>query len=227
MLILGLTGGIASGKSTVSQRLRDLNIPVIDADEIARKVVNPYSSVWKKLVAEFGSHILEPLTNEIDRTKLGAIVFSDVAARKKLNSIIHPAIMWEIVKQTIYCYIKGCRMVVWDIPLLFETSISKLVGKTVVIFCPREVQFQRLVKRDLLDPNTADMRINSQISLEEKCKKADFVIDNSGSIEETLRLTEKLVNTIQPSIAKTLFWLSLPFTVVSFCAAFVFYRIVK
>ena len=222
MLILGLTGGIATGKSSVSRIFKEEGIPVVDADEIARKIVQPFSKIWCKLVHEFGTDIINPLNNEVDRKKLGNIVFSDEKARKKLNSIMHPAIVSEIIKQALKHYLCGEAMVILDIPLLFETGFSNYVSKTAVVYCDEDMQRTRLMKRDLIDASLATLRMNSQMSLEEKCKKADFIIDNSGNLSETEERVKVFIHQLRPSKLTTIFWWSFPYILLSFCSGTIF-----
>ncbi|KAJ8313700.1 hypothetical protein KUTeg_008261 [Tegillarca granosa] len=168
MFLIGLTGGIATGKSTVSNILQSkYNCPVVDADKIARDVVKPGTVGWRKIKQKFGTDVLQE-NGELDREKLGQITFSDPNKRKLLNSITHPgiykAMLWSVFK----LFITGHQFAVLDLPLLSS-----------------EQQLQRLMNRNDLTKEEAEKRINSQMSLADKCKKATHIIDNNGDISST------------------------------------------
>ncbi|KDQ33128.1 hypothetical protein PLEOSDRAFT_1031151 [Pleurotus ostreatus PC15] len=179
--VVGLTGGIATGKSTVSKLVGEAGIPIIDADVLARKVVEPGTRTLKRIVAEFGADILLA-DGQLDRKKLGAIVFGDEGKRRALNGIVHPAVRWEMFVGVVKCWIRGHRVCVLDVPLLIEGGLWKWVGKVAVVYCPREVQLQRLMRRDSSTEAEALARLNSQLSIEEKVGYADYVVDNSGEM---------------------------------------------
>jgi len=191
MLVVGLTGGIASGKSTVSHLLGMHNIPIVDADVLARRVVLPGTSAHAAIVAAFGPDVLLP-NGALDRPKLGAIVFNDESMRKKLNGIVHPAVNRAMVWEVIKCWLKGEKMCVVDVPLLIETGSWKMVGKVVVVYLSKELQLQRLMKRDNSTLTAALSQLNSQLPLASKLDYADHVIDNSGSLHDL----EMQVNTL-------------------------------
>ena len=183
-LTIGLTGSIATGKSTVAKMFANYNIPVVDADKIAREVVEVGKPTYLEIVEAFGEDILQE-NKELDRKKLGSIVFSNEEKRKKLNSIIHPSIRAEMLRQKEELIAQGERCVVLDIPLLFESKLFHFVDKVLVVYVDEETQLQRLMERDRSTEEEAKSRINSQLSIEEKAKKADAIIDNSGTIEES------------------------------------------
>ncbi|HHY72753.1 MAG TPA: dephospho-CoA kinase [Bacillus bacterium] len=182
--IIGLTGGIASGKSTVANMLRNLDIIVIDADVIAREVVEVGEEAYLNIVATFGEGILHE-DGAINRTKLGEIVFNDEEKRKKLNSIVHPAVREKMNRLKNEYIEKGEKIIVLDIPLLFESKLTHLVDKIMLIFVDPEVQMKRLMERNHLSFNEADARINSQMPLREKIPMADAVINNNGTMVDT------------------------------------------
>lgn len=184
IMIIGLTGGISSGKSTVSRMLKDLGAVIIDADQIAREVVKPSSPTLQKIREQFGASILLP-NGELDRQALGQVVFNDQEARLRLNAIIHPAIRAEMIRQKEEAMLQNQQLIVLDIPLLFESKLEHLVEKILVVYVPEEYQLARLMKRDRIDEQTAWSRIRSQIPIEEKKLKGQAYIDNSGSLEET------------------------------------------
>jgi dephospho-CoA kinase len=175
----------------VSNILKERHVPVIDADDIAHNIILPGTSTYYKVVAAFGkdNDIFQDECQLgqklIDRKKLGAIIFSNDTARRKLNSIMSGAIAWEIGKQILYCFFTGTSVVVLDVPLLFETGMNRLCHEVVVVYINPEVQLQRLMARDKAGESDAKNRVASQkMSPEQKAKKADFVIDNSRGLGE-------------------------------------------
>jgi dephospho-CoA kinase len=191
-MVIGLTGGIACGKSTVSWMLAERGARIIDADIIAREVVRPGEEAWSLIVERFGRDIL--LANEeLDRVKLGAIVFADEQARLDLNAIVHPAVrarMRQLMKEARE---ESIALIVMDIPLLYESKLEYMVEKVVVVYCTAEQQLKRLMERNGYDEEEAMRRIASQMSIEEKKSRADYVIDNSGTFTETEEQVDELV----------------------------------
>lgn len=182
--VIGLTGGIASGKSTVSTLLKNLGAVIIDADEISRKVMKKNTKVFNEVVKYFGDNILDKDGN-IDRQKLGQIVFSNVDDLKILNDITHPAIINEIKKNLLILSKKKEPIVVIDAALLLESGLDNLTDKIWLVKASEETQLKRLMRRDNLDERQAINRIKSQMPLKEKLKYADKIIDNDGNIEYT------------------------------------------
>lgn len=192
-LVIGLTGGIASGKSTVANMLIDKGITVIDADIIAKQAVEKGMLAYRQIIDEFGEDIL--LENgDIDRRKLGALVFTNEQKRLALNSIVHPAVREEMLKRRDESIANQETFVVLDIPLLFESKLESLVDKIIVVSVTKELQLERLTKRNQLTEEEALSRIRSQIPLEEKVSRADNVIDNSGTLEETKQQLEEILS---------------------------------
>jgi dephospho-CoA kinase len=183
-LTIGLTGGIASGKSTVTGMIRELGIPVIDADQVARDVVKAGEEAYTQIVATFGRDILQA-NGEIDRAKLGAIVFHSEQERKKLNAIVHPAVRRRMMREKEAYVQSGAKTIVLDIPLLFESELTHFIDKVIVVYVDDDVQLERLMKRNGFSKEEALARIGSQMPLREKVKKADAVINNNGTVEET------------------------------------------
>lgn len=183
-LIIGLTGGIASGKSTVARMLFELGLPVIDADQIAREVVEVGEEAYLQIVEKFGEEILQE-NKTIDRAKLGAVVFNDEEKRKLLNSIVHPAVRKKMLEQKEQYVKKGEKTIVLDIPLLFESNLTHLVDKVVVVYVDDDIQLERLMARNGFSKEEAEARIKAQMPLKEKVAKADAVINNNGTIEQT------------------------------------------
>ncbi|MBS3811903.1 MAG: dephospho-CoA kinase [Halanaerobiales bacterium] len=188
-MIIGLTGGIATGKSLVSKTLRELGIKVIDADQIAHRVLNR-TEVIDKIKEEFGREIINN-KGEIDRKKLGEIVFSEHVKLKKLEEITHPTIL-DVIDQKLKEY-KKQDLIVLDAPLLFETYLDQKVDETWVVYAEEPTQIERLQKRDGLDYFEAKCRIDVQMPLKEKVQRADQVINNEGTKQELRRKVVKLV----------------------------------
>ncbi|WP_088013422.1 dephospho-CoA kinase [Gottfriedia acidiceleris] len=193
--IFGLTGSIASGKSTVSNFLKELNVPIVDADVIAKKVVEIGQPAYKKIIEAFGSEILLN-SGEINRPLLGSIIFNNKEKRLQLNEIVHPEVRREM-KQQADRYIKqGEPLVILDIPLLYEGNSIELVEKVIVVTVSEENQLKRLMNRNGLSKEDALLRIASQIPVKEKAARADYVINNNGDFEDTKRQVKDLLNKI-------------------------------
>ncbi|KAL6217258.1 hypothetical protein ACLB2K_010475 [Fragaria x ananassa] len=201
MRIVGLTGGISSGKSTVSNLFKAHDIPVVDADLVARDVLKKGTGGWKKVVSAFGQDILQP-DGEVDRPKLGQIVFSNPEKRQLLNRLLAPyissGIFWEISK----LWLKGFKVIVLDVPLLFEAKMDRWTKPIIVVWVNPETQLKRLMLRDSTSEDDALNRINAQMSLDLKRDKADIVIDNTGSRED---LEEKF-RSVLFEVKKPLTW---------------------
>jgi dephospho-CoA kinase len=192
-LVIGLTGGIASGKSTVSNILKEMNITIIDADVEARLAVEKGEPAYQKIVAEFGNNIL--LTNEeIDRVKLGSIIFHNVEKRQLLNSIVHPEVRKRMNNQVEAAKEREEQVIILDIPLLFESKLTHMVEKTILVYVDRDIQLKRLMERNDLSLEEAEARIKSQMPLSEKVALADAVINNNGSIAETKKQVIEVLN---------------------------------
>jgi dephospho-CoA kinase len=191
--IIGITGGIASGKSSVSLYLQELGFTIIDADLASRAVVEPGEEAYHQIVKAFGEDIL--LTDgNIDRVKLGSIIFHDQEKRLLLNSIVHPAVRSWMLLKTEAALSSGEETVFMDIPLLFESKLTFMVDKTLLVYVDEEVQLQRLMNRNGLSETDALARINSQMPLADKKALADAVIDNNGDINETKRQVKSILS---------------------------------
>lgn len=185
-LIIGLTGSIASGKSTVSSMFAALEIPVVDADKISRLVVEPGEQAYNAILKSFGDDILLP-DNSINRSKLGSIIFANESKRKQLNDIVHPAVREKMLEERDQYIQDGHHCVVLDIPLLFESKLTDYVQTTIVIYVTEQTQLQRLMNREEYTEDEAYQRIHSQISMDEKKQLADIVLDNNGTKEQTYK----------------------------------------
>jgi dephospho-CoA kinase len=196
MIIVGLTGSVGSGKSTVSNFFKDLGAYIIDWDELARKVTRPHSKAWKEIVGYFGKRILnDDLT--INRQKLADMVFSNKEELAKLNQIVHPEVFREDERATseITSHEPGA-LIIKDIPLLFEVTRPIFVDKVVVVSASEQTQLRRLEEKGI-NRRDAQRRIESQLPVEEKIESADFVINNDGPLEETRRQVEKIYSVLR------------------------------
>ncbi|MBS4748257.1 dephospho-CoA kinase [Bacillus altitudinis] len=192
-LVIGLTGGIASGKSTVSQMIKEKGIRVVDADIIAKEAVSKGSPALHQIVQTFGEEVLLP-NGELNRQQLGAIIFSDEEKRKKLNAIVHPEVRKELLEQRDEGVSNNETFVVLDIPLLFESKLEELVDRIIVVYTTPELQLSRLMNRNDLSEEEALNRIHSQQPLEEKCQKADRVIENTKDLAFIRKQLENILN---------------------------------
>ena len=183
MKVIGLTGGVGSGKSTVAQFLAELGAVILDADKVGHEVLKPGTEVWQEVVAAFGQQILT-LNGDIDRKKLGEIVFSNPDLLSRLNKIMHPR-MYEIVKARIEGYQQqGIRVVVLEAPLLIEADWTSLVDEIWVTVAPEPTVLKRLKEKAGLSEQQSLARIQSQLSPKERTKHADVVINTDCSLDE-------------------------------------------
>lgn len=196
MLIIGLTGGIASGKSTVSSMFREHGVPVICADELAHEAVSSGSPALVKIRELFGDDVFDE-HGELDRLALGAKVFADHKLKKKLEDIIHPVVEHGKNRLLERYSAQGHPMVVVDVPLLFEAGWNDEVDVIVVVYVGKDLQVSRLVRRNGLSESEAQARLDSQWSLDDKRKKAHLVIDNSGSLDDTRSRFEQALETLK------------------------------
>jgi dephospho-CoA kinase len=185
-LLVGLTGSIATGKSTVSDVFRRLGCVIIDADVLAREVVEPGQPAYADLVAEFGREILQR-DGTLDRKKLGAIVFAVPAKRARLEAITHPRIRERFARTLEELAARDfAGIVVFDAPVLIESGNYRTMDRLVVVVTDEATQARRLTARDALDPAEAERRIASQMPIAEKAKLAHYVVDNSGDRDATI-----------------------------------------
>ena len=195
MKIIGLTGGIACGKSTVSKVLKDCGARIVDADAIAHELSQPNQPIFHAYVELFGPEIVTP-EGTLDRAEIARRVFSDTALRDKMNACVHPIIRAVVEDCLDAAHMAGIPAVVLDVPLLFEAGWDALTTDTWVVSLPPSEQLARLLARDhTMDEAEARARIDAQMSLAEKCMRADVVIDNSGTRDETKKCVEKLWKT--------------------------------
>lgn len=199
MFLVAITGGIATGKSTVTEVFRKNGIPIIDADKIAREIVEPGKPAWYKIKEVFGDEVFLP-TREINREALGKAIFNSNEKRGLLNQITHPRIHRTITMEVFKHLMSGAQYVVLDLPLLFETNIlMDFIYKIITVTCESDQQLERLRKRNNFNEEDALKRIASQMPLDKKCERSHFVIDNSGSIEQTQKEAQQIVQLLNSS----------------------------
>ncbi|HIJ97094.1 MAG TPA: dephospho-CoA kinase [Desulfuromonadales bacterium] len=191
MHIIGLTGGIACGKSSVATFLRERGVPVIDADQLSREAVQPGSPALERIAALFGADVLTA-DGELDRAQVGAIIFADAGKRQQLEAILHPQIRKLADERIAHAVSAGHRRLVYMAPLLIEAGVSDRVDEIWVVTVADEIQLERLMERDHLSRDQALQRVASQMPLAEKALYGKVVIDNSGTPQQTERLLEAI-----------------------------------
>lgn len=192
MLVVALTGGIATGKSVVAELLRELGCYVQYADKIAHKLMEPGRPAWKEIVDHFGTNILNK-DRTINRSSLGALIFADKKERHFLNALLHPLVMEK--KKEVICRLRKegqYRIFISEAALVLEAGFASFYDKIVVVHCPPEIQIKRLMKRDSINRQQAQKKIGAQMAPEEKTKQADYLIDSSGSLVHTVEQTERV-----------------------------------
>ncbi|KAK6456021.1 dephospho-CoA kinase [Scheffersomyces xylosifermentans] len=208
MLIVGLTGGIGTGKSTVSKRIREKhNLAIVDADLIAKEVVYPGKRAYKKVVETFSQDVpdlINPEDQSLNRAALGRAVFGNKERLAKLNAIVHPAVKWEIGRQILKAYFTFKSVVILDVPLLFESGLHKICGVVITVSSTKELQIERLLKRNPeLSRDDIEKRISSQMSNEERNHRADLVIDNTKNLFQLENNVDAAIRKIIPSVLWT------------------------
>jgi len=198
VLKVGLTGGIACGKTVVRRRLEEQGIPTLDADAVVHRLLQSGTEVTRRIAESFGEKVIAS-DGSVDRRALGAIVFGDEEARRKLNAIVHPGVWREIERFFEEREKASDPVAVVDAALMIETGSYKRYDFLVVVHCGPELQLERLMARDGLSREDAERRVRSQMPIEQKLPFGDFLVDTSGSIEETLKQTDELAARIMPS----------------------------
>jgi dephospho-CoA kinase len=198
MLKVGLTGGIACGKTVVRRRLEERGIPTLDADAVVHRLLQAETDVTRRIAETFGETVIAP-DGSVDRKALGGIVFADEEARKKLNSIVHPGVWREVERFFDEREKASDPVAVVDAALMIETGSYRRYDRLVVVHCRPELQLERLMARDGLSREDAERRIRSQMPIEQKLPFADFLVDTSGTIEETLKRTDDLASRLKGS----------------------------
>ena len=179
--IIGITGGIASGKSNVCSIVMDYGYPVIDCDKISHDLSIVGKALYNAIIDSFGKVYLDKYNN-LDRKKLGNLIYHDSAAREKLNQITHPIIKDELIRQI---EALNSEIVFIEVPLLYESGFDELCDYVICVYLPKEIQIKRLMARERINEAYAIAKINSQMGLEEKRTRADFVVDSRGTFDET------------------------------------------
>ncbi|WP_430534202.1 dephospho-CoA kinase [Listeria rocourtiae] len=192
--IIGLTGGIASGKSTVSRMFHEAGFPIVDADIAARKVVEKGTEGARQLRAIFGVEIFQE-DGELNRQKLGGIIFHDSEKREALNAVVHPLVRQWMLSERDRLIASGHAVIVFDIPLLIESKLQEMVDTIIVVYVDAKTQLERLMERNNFSKNEAKARIASQMPLMDKISYADIVIDNSHTLDETKQQVNELIQT--------------------------------
>jgi len=196
MLVVGLTGGIASGKSTVSRMFADQGIPVICADELARDAVRPGSDALEEIRSTFGEDVLDE-HGGLDRAAMARLVFHNATKRKLLESIIHPRVAEEQQERLRRLELEGHRIAIIDVPLLYESGWEKAFDLVIVVYVPAEVQEHRLMARDKISREDARSRLDAQMPIEKKKKLADRVVDNTGGMKHTLDQVKSIMEELE------------------------------
>lgn len=196
MLKVGLTGGIACGKSVVRARLAERGLATLDADAVVHELLGPGTETTRKIGERFGPGVLSP-DGSVDRKALGAIVFRDEASRRALNAIVHPRV-WEAIDDFFReAERRGERLAIVDAALMVETGSYRHYDRVVVVHCRAEQQIERLMKRDALSREEAEGRLRAQMPIDEKKTFGDFLVDTSGSIGETLSRTDEVAGELE------------------------------
>ena len=198
--VFGLTGGIGSGKSAVAQRLRARGLPVVNADDLAREAVVPGSLGLERVVDYFGRGLLTP-EGQLDRVQLGQIVFSDPEARRMLDSLIHPLVRLLAAERFREIGERGAPLACYEVPLLYEGGLDRTYHPVLVVSAPLALREQRLAQRDGFDAAQIAARIAAQMPLEEKVRRADYVIDNAGTVEELAEGTDRVLAALCDALA--------------------------
>lgn len=192
MRVVGLTGGIATGKTTFAAALRTLGVPVVDADVLARQVVEPGKPALEAIVRTFGRDVVAA-DGTLDRKKLGQKIFADPLSRRKLEAITHPAIREAMIAETIRLDAAGHDLAFYDAPLLFEVGLDQAMDSVVVVYAPRSAQVARLAAREGSSEADAQARLAAQWPIDEKAARADFVVDNTGGVGDLTGKAERLL----------------------------------
>jgi dephospho-CoA kinase len=201
--LIGLTGGIATGKSTFADALRARGVPVVDADALARAVVAPGSPALAEIVRTFGPDVLDG-QGGLDRRRLGARVFSDPKMRRRLEAITHPAIREAMGAETAGLARAGHPIAFYDAPLLYEVGLDSAVDSVVVVYAPREAQLARLAARDGASAADAEARLAAQWPVDEKAARADFLVDNTGGVGDLGPKADRLLADLRRGLGRRL-----------------------
>jgi len=203
MRLVGLTGGIATGKSTFAAALREAGAPVIDADALAREAVRKGSSALAEIARAFGPEVIAA-DGELDRRRMAAQAFSDPAARARLEAITHPAVRRAMAEETRRLAAEGHDLAFYDVPLLYEVGLDRQVDCVVVVWAPRELQLARLAARDGMPAAEAEARLAAQLPVDEKAARADVVVRNDGDLASLRRKAAPLLAALRAGLGRRL-----------------------
>jgi dephospho-CoA kinase len=203
MRLVGLTGGIASGKSTFAAALRELGAPVLDADALARQAVRRGTPALAELVGAFGPEVLGA-DGELDRRRMATRVFSDPSARARLEAVVHPAVRRAVAEETARLAAAGQDLAFYDVPLLYETGLDAGLECVVVVYAPPEVQRARLASRDGIGPEEADARLAAQIPIDEKARRADVLVMNDGDVAALRDKARAVLSALRSGLSRRL-----------------------
>ncbi len=204
MRVVGLTGGIASGKSTFAEALRARSAPVVDADALTRAAVAPGSPALAEIARAFGTGVLAA-DGTLDRKRMAALVFGDPDARRRLEAITHPAVRRAMTEETARLSAAGNDLAFYDTPLLFEVGLDRTLDCVVVVWAPPAVQRARLAARDGLGAADADARLAAQLPIDEKAARADFVVENAGAVDELGPKADRLLADLRRGLGRKAF----------------------
>lgn len=199
-VVVGLTGGVATGKTTIARMFQDLGAQILSADEVVHRLIEPGTEAWKQIRQEFGREVVGPDGN-IDRSRLGDLVFQDPEKRRRLEAILHPPVLDYLRKEADSFRKSGDGVLILEVPLLVEAGALPLVDKVLVVTAEQESQISRLEKRYGMSREAAILRISSQLPLAEKVKYADWVISTEGTLESTKKQVERVWCDIQNLLA--------------------------
>ena len=203
MRLVGLTGGIGTGKSTFATALRELGVPVVDADRLAREAVRRGSPALLRIAREFGPEALGP-DGELDRKRMADLVFGDAGARARLEAIVHPEVRRLLAEETARLAAAGHELAFYEVPLLYERGLDGEVDCVVVVWASVEAQRARLAARDGLSPEKAEARLAAQMPVDEKARRADAVVTNDGDLEGLRAKAARLLRDLRQGLGRRL-----------------------
>ncbi len=203
MRLVGLTGGIGTGKSTFAAALRELGAPVVDADRLAREAVRRGSPALARIAGEFGPEALGP-DGELDRKRMADLVFADAAARARLEAIVHPEVRRLLSEETARLAAAGHDLAFYEVPLLYERGLEREVDCVVVVWAPVEAQRARLLGRDGLSPDQVEGRLAAQMPVDEKARRADVVVANDGDVARLRARAASLLRDLRQGLGRRL-----------------------
>jgi dephospho-CoA kinase len=201
--LIGLTGGIASGKTTFADALRARGVPLVDADALARAAVAPGTEALAEIGRLFGPDVMAA-DGSLDRKKLGDVVFADAEARRRLEAVTHPAVRAAMAAETARLDAAGHPLAFYDVPLLYEVGLDRVLDSVVVVWAPRDVQRARLQARDKLAPEDAEARLAAQLPIDEKATRADFVVENTGAPADLGPKADRLLADLRRGLGRKL-----------------------